>query len=155
MSYIPTKPVRIWLYTISACIVLLILFGGFVRLSRAGLSMVDWHVITGIVPPMGDAAWQEAFNQYQKTPEFKFVKRYPNGPYDLFDLQEDPQETINRAGWAKYQDRQDDLETRLEAWYAAHEDPNKCGLRVKALRQHNSNEAWRDGKRERRGLQVY
>lgn len=73
MAYLPPKSVRIWLYALSACIVLLILFGGFVRLSRSGLSIVEWHVITGVIPPMGEAGWQEAFQKYQQTPEFKYV----------------------------------------------------------------------------------
>jgi choline-sulfatase len=91
-----------------------------------------------------------------RTPQYKFVKRYPHGPYDLFELEDDPGETLNRAGWLHLAEVQDQLEAQLEAWYAGHEDPEKSGLRVKELRRHNGQaEAWRDGLRERRGLQVY
>jgi len=37
--------------------------------------MVEWHVITGIVPPMDETAWQVAFNMYRQTPEFKHFNK--------------------------------------------------------------------------------
>ena len=91
-----------------------------------------------------------------RTPKAKFVKRYPAGPYDLFDLRQDPGETLNRAGWSSYAAVQRALEKRLEKWYARHEVSEKSGLQVKQLPRHNrSAEAWRNGRRECRGLQVY
>ncbi|MEX0887530.1 MAG: sulfatase-like hydrolase/transferase, partial [Phycisphaeraceae bacterium] len=109
-----------------------------------------------------DPDWDDArYGEYGdlrmiRTPTRKFVKRYPHGPYDLFDLERDPDETLNRAGWEQYLSEQRDLDARLEAWYARHEDAARTGLRVKALPMHNrANEAWRDGRREQRGLQVY
>ncbi|MEZ4831692.1 MAG: sulfatase-like hydrolase/transferase [Caldilineaceae bacterium] len=91
-----------------------------------------------------------------RTPQHKFVRRYPYGPYDLFDLVADPNETLNRAGWPEYAEIQDELSALLKGWYADHQDPDHTGMRVKYLPRHNENaEAWRDGKRERRGLQVY
>ena len=109
-----------------------------------------------------DPTWDDVrFGEYGdlrmiRTPQHKFVRRYPYGPFDLFDLAADPEETLNRAGWPEYAEIQDDLAARLEAWYADHQDSIQSGLRVKHLRRHNENaEAWRDGKRERRGLQVY
>jgi arylsulfatase A-like enzyme len=120
------------------------------------------HSFATLVTTGEDAAWDETrYGEYGdlrmiRTPQYKFVKRYPHGPYDLFDLRNDPGETLNRAGWPSLADVQDRLEAQLERWYADHEDPRKSGLHVKDLRQHNaSSEAWRDGLRERRGLQVY
>ena len=90
-----------------------------------------------------------------RTPEFKFIKRYPNGTHDLFDLKQDPEEKQNRAEDAAFAEVRNRLEKELEDWYRLHEDPKKSGLRVKSLPVHNLNEAWRDGLREARGLQVY
>ena len=46
--------------------------------------------------------------------------------------------------------------TRLDAFYADHEVAELSGLQVKKQPLHNDgNEAWRDGRREARGLQVY
>ena len=44
---------------------------------------------------------------------------------------------------------------RLDAFYARHDVAALSGLRVKELPSHNFKEAWRDGLREARGLQVY
>ncbi|MDP7239255.1 MAG: COX15/CtaA family protein, partial [Candidatus Latescibacteria bacterium] len=38
-----SRPVKIWLFAITVIVVVLIVFGGFVRLSQSGLSMVEWH----------------------------------------------------------------------------------------------------------------
>jgi arylsulfatase A-like enzyme len=84
-----------------------------------------------------------------RTPRFKLVKRYPDGPDELFDLQSDPREQQNLAGREEWAPVEAELQSRLEAWYAQHEDSAKSGLRVKELRQHNERyEAWRDGLRE-------
>jgi choline-sulfatase len=90
-----------------------------------------------------------------RTPLYKLVKRYPKGPDDLFDLQADPGETKNLAGQAAYAAIEATLAAELEAFSAQHEEEAKRGLRVKELRPHNRrSEAWRDGVREARGLQV-
>jgi cytochrome c oxidase assembly protein subunit 15 len=60
---------------VAALVVVMVVVGGFVRLSRAGLSIVEWDVVTGVVPPIGDAAWEQSFAEYQKTPEFQIMNR--------------------------------------------------------------------------------
>ncbi len=60
---------------VAALIILMIVLGGFVRLSRAGLSIVEWDVVTGVLPPIGDTAWQESFAEYQQTPEYQLVNQ--------------------------------------------------------------------------------
>ena len=65
----PAPAVRCWLLLLAALIALMVVVGGFVRLSRAGLSIVEWDVVTGVVPPLGEAAWQETFDQYLQSPE--------------------------------------------------------------------------------------
>ena len=59
-----------WLYIFAFIVAFLIVFGGFVRLTRSGLSIVEWNPISGVVPPIGQQAWVEEFAKYQKTPEF-------------------------------------------------------------------------------------
>lgn len=106
--------------------------------------------------------WDETvFGEYGdlrmiRTPQWKLVHRYPAGPHDLFDLLNDPGETQNLSGDKNLADVEAELLARLEEFYAAHEDSSKSGLTVKQLRRHNTvHEAWRDGLREQRGLQVY
>jgi cytochrome c oxidase assembly protein subunit 15 len=59
-----------WLMIFSLVVAFLIVFGGFVRLTRSGLSITEWNPISGSVPPLNEAAWQEEFAKYQQTPEY-------------------------------------------------------------------------------------
>jgi len=47
-----------------------IVIGGITRLTGSGLSITEWEIITGTLPPLSDASWEEAFNQYKKTPQY-------------------------------------------------------------------------------------
>ena len=100
--------------------------------------------------------WRETrFGEYGdlrmiRTPEWKLVRRYPDGPDDLFDLRADPEEKTNLAADTQYASVRTALLDELEEWYAAHEEPTTSGLRVAELPQHNNgHEAWRDGLREK------
>jgi heme a synthase len=73
MSEKANKAVIIWLFTVAALVGLMVVVGGYVRLTRAGLSIVEWNPISGVVPPIGAQAWQQEFAKYQQTPEFRFV----------------------------------------------------------------------------------
>ncbi len=64
-----------WLLLVAGLIFLMVLVGGFTRLSRAGLSIVEWDVVTGVVPPIGAEAWEESFAAYRETPEYRLVNR--------------------------------------------------------------------------------
>jgi len=70
---VPNSRVGNWLLTFAMIVAFLVVFGGFVRLTRSGLSITEWNPISGTVPPLGEAAWQEEFSKYQQTPEFKEV----------------------------------------------------------------------------------
>ena len=62
-----------WLFIFTAIVALLIVFGGFVRLTRSGLSIVEWNPISGVIPPIGEQAWQQEFAKYQETPEYQQI----------------------------------------------------------------------------------
>lgn len=62
-----------WLFIFAFIVAFLVVFGGFVRLTRSGLSITEWNPVSGTVPPMGEQAWQEEFAKYQQTPEFKQI----------------------------------------------------------------------------------
>jgi arylsulfatase A-like enzyme len=90
-----------------------------------------------------------------RTPKRKLVRRYPDGPDDLFNLESDPQETSNLAADPAYAQIRAQLLASINAFYAKYSEDEKSGLNVKRLRLQNPYEAWRDGKREAQGLQVY
>lgn len=61
---------RRW-YLIGAAFVLLILIvGGITRLTRSGLSIVEWAPISGTLPPLSADDWNAAFDDYKAYPEF-------------------------------------------------------------------------------------
>ena len=59
-----------WLFFFAFIVAFLVVFGGFVRLTRSGLSIAEWNPISGAMPPIGQRAWQDEFAKYQKTPEY-------------------------------------------------------------------------------------
>ncbi len=70
MPQTQNRAVMKWLYAFAFVVAFLIVFGGFVRLTRSGLSIVEWNPISGTVPPLSHSAWQEEFAKYQQTPEY-------------------------------------------------------------------------------------
>ncbi len=67
------KSVRVWVGAICFLLVLLISIGGITRLTGSGLSITDWKPIMGAIPPLSEAAWNEAFQKYQEIPQFKLI----------------------------------------------------------------------------------
>jgi cytochrome c oxidase assembly protein subunit 15 len=59
-----------WLFIFAFIVAFLVVFGGFVRLTRSGLSIVEWNPISGVMPPIGQQAWEQEFAKYQLTPEY-------------------------------------------------------------------------------------
>jgi len=71
-----TKQKRIittWLYTGLLLIALMVIIGGITRLTHSGLSMVEWKLIGGAIPPLNDIQWQETFSNYQQFPEYQKI----------------------------------------------------------------------------------
>jgi cytochrome c oxidase assembly protein subunit 15 len=75
MSEKDNKAVTAWLFTVCVLIMLMIVVGGYVRLTRSGLSIVEWKPVAGVIPPIGEEAWQQEFVKYQQTPEFQKVNK--------------------------------------------------------------------------------
>ena len=56
-------------------IILMISIGGITRLTDSGLSMTEWNLISGILPPLNQNDWSILFSKYMNSPEFK-LKNY-------------------------------------------------------------------------------
>ena len=65
------RAIRLWLYAVAALIVATLLVGGATRLTESGLSITEWKPLAGALPPMGEGAWQDAFEKYQAIPQFQ------------------------------------------------------------------------------------
>src|SRR5262245_6762267 len=70
-----TSAVRAWLYAVAALIFLMVSLGGATRLTGSGLSITEWQPIMGVVPPLSEAAWQEAFAKYRQIPQYEHVNK--------------------------------------------------------------------------------
>jgi cytochrome c oxidase assembly protein subunit 15 len=65
------RAVRLWLLAVAALMVVTLVVGGATRLTGSGLSIVEWRPVTGIVPPLDEAAWQTEFAKYQLIPQYR------------------------------------------------------------------------------------
>lgn len=59
-----------WLAIWAASLFLLVLIGGGTRLTESGLSITEWKPVTGVIPPLGDAAWTVEFEKYKQIPQY-------------------------------------------------------------------------------------
>ena len=73
MQNIKRENVSIILWLFSGCFLIftMVIVGGITRLTGSGLSMVDWNLFMGVVPPLNYQEWMEAFNQYKEYPEYQ------------------------------------------------------------------------------------
>lgn len=69
------RQVAAWLLTCCAVLFALVVLGGVTRLTGSGLSITDWRPVTGVLPPLSEAAWQGEFDLYRATPEYQQVNR--------------------------------------------------------------------------------
>lgn len=67
--------VRAWLLFIAVLILAMVTVGGATRLTGSGLSITEWQPIMGTIPPLSEAAWQEAFDKYREIPQYQLVNR--------------------------------------------------------------------------------
>jgi len=67
-----TRPraIRRWLYAVAGLIVAMVVVGGITRLTESGLSITQWKPISGTIPPLTEAAWQDEFDRYKRIPEY-------------------------------------------------------------------------------------
>ena len=73
MNTTQKKIVTTWLYSGLFLIALMVIIGGITRLTHSGLSMVEWKLIGGTIPPLNDIQWQETFEKYQQFPEYQKI----------------------------------------------------------------------------------
>jgi cytochrome c oxidase assembly protein subunit 15 len=63
--------VATWLLSGCFLIFAMVVIGGITRLTGSGLSITEWNVIMGALPPLNEYQWQEAFEKYQQIPQFQ------------------------------------------------------------------------------------
>ena len=62
-----------WLTICLISVFLIILVGGLTRLTNSGLSITEWELFRGIMPPLNENTWNEYFELYKEIPQFKLI----------------------------------------------------------------------------------
>ena len=65
-----------WLLLVAALVFAILVVGGITRLTESGLSITEWNLVSGVLPPLTHADWMAEFARYQATPEYREI----NGP---------------------------------------------------------------------------
>ena len=63
--------ISIWLISMFWIISAMIVVGGLTRLTDSGLSITQWQLFSGFLPPLNDPEWIMYFDLYKEIPEFK------------------------------------------------------------------------------------
>jgi cytochrome c oxidase assembly protein subunit 15 len=69
----PDRAIAAWLLACCALIFLMVIIGGITRLTESGLSITQWKPVEGVLPPLSDAQWQDAFTRYQAIPQYQAI----------------------------------------------------------------------------------
>ena len=67
------KDIFLWLLSSCILLILLIWVGGLTRLTGSGLSITEWELFSGILPPLNQNKWNEYFDLYKQIPEYKKI----------------------------------------------------------------------------------
>ena len=67
------KALIIWHYSVLFLLILLVSVGGFTRLTNSGLSITNWDIFKGILPPLNNSKWEEYFSLYKSIPQYKVL----------------------------------------------------------------------------------
>ena len=62
-----------WLVISLILVFIIIIVGGLTRLTNSGLSITEWELFRGIIPPFNDEAWSMYFDLYKKIPQYNLL----------------------------------------------------------------------------------
>ena len=63
----------VWQVALALLVVTMVVVGGMTRLTDSGLSITEWNLVTGVLPPLSDAGWAEELAKYRTIPEGQTV----------------------------------------------------------------------------------
>jgi cytochrome c oxidase assembly protein subunit 15 len=66
-----SRAIQIWLWIVAALIFCMVIVGGATRLTESGLSITEWHPISGVIPPLSYASWVREFDEFKQIPQYK------------------------------------------------------------------------------------
>ncbi len=75
-----SRMLRVWLLATSFLIFTLVAVGGLTRLTRSGLSIVEWKPVSGVLPPLTEEEWLGEFEKYKQFPEYQQINHQMDLP---------------------------------------------------------------------------
>ena len=64
---------HIWLISLQILIGMIIIIGGLTRLTDSGLSITEWELFTGVLPPTNNDSWMSYFDSYKQIPQYSIL----------------------------------------------------------------------------------
>jgi cytochrome c oxidase assembly protein subunit 15 len=71
----PARPVAIWLFVVAAMVFAMVVVGGSTRLTNSGVSITQWELLSGFLPPLNLSQWQAEFEHYKQIPQYKIMNQ--------------------------------------------------------------------------------
>lgn len=65
------RSLLIWLFSGCFLVFGMVVVGGITRLTGSGLSITEWKVVTGTIPPLNEAQWMAEFEKYKQIPQYQ------------------------------------------------------------------------------------
>ena len=62
-----------WLKISFILIFIMVVVGGLTRLTNSGLSITEWELFVGILPPLNNETWNKYFQLYREIPQYKLI----------------------------------------------------------------------------------
>ena len=59
-----------FLFAVAALVFAMVVVGGITRLTESGLSITEWNLVSGAIPPLTQAQWSHEFDLYRQTPQY-------------------------------------------------------------------------------------
>ena len=75
-NYEGVEQVAMWLFACAIMIAIMVVIGGITRLTESGVSITEWNLLSGVIPPLNHQDWLLLFNKYQGTPQFREINPY-------------------------------------------------------------------------------
>jgi cytochrome c oxidase assembly protein subunit 15 len=76
------RAVAYWVLAGTGMLFIQVLLGGITRLTGSGLSITEWNVVTGVIPPLRASEWSAEFGKYKQTSQFHLL----NADFTLSDF---------------------------------------------------------------------
>ena len=76
MYFIANHKKALWIGINIFMVASMVIIGGITRLTNSGLSMTEWSLIGGIMPPLNEQSWNILFEKYKVKPDYVLLNAW-------------------------------------------------------------------------------